>query len=85
MAQAGDGIAIIERSNAMPARWLSIVGIGESGCDGLSSAALRIIESAALVVGGRRHLALAGKVRGETLRMVETVPRYNSAYPRKGR
>jgi precorrin-6Y C5,15-methyltransferase (decarboxylating) len=59
--------------NAEPAtctqlRWLSIVGIGEDGVEGLSSVARRLIESAELVVGGARHLELAGDlVRGRHL------------------
>jgi precorrin-6B C5,15-methyltransferase / cobalt-precorrin-6B C5,C15-methyltransferase len=59
--------------NAEPAtctqlRWLSIVGIGEDGVEGLSSVARRLIESAELVVGGARHLELAGNlVRGRHL------------------
>lgn len=49
-------------------RWLSIVGIGEDGLDGLSPAARTLIAQAALVVGGKRHLALvADAVKGETL------------------
>jgi precorrin-6Y C5,15-methyltransferase (decarboxylating) len=40
-------------------RWLSIVGIGEDGVEGLSSVARKLIGSAELVVGGTRHLALA--------------------------
>ena len=49
-------------------RWLSIVGIGEDGLDGLSPAARTLIARAALVVGGKRHLALVGAaVKGETL------------------
>ncbi len=49
-----------------PARWLSIVGIGEDGADGLSPRARRLVEAAELVFGGRRHLDLAGGlVRGE--------------------
>jgi precorrin-6Y C5,15-methyltransferase (decarboxylating) len=47
-----------------PGRWLSIVGLGEEGLDGLSPAARRLIAQASLVVGGRRHLALAA-VSGE--------------------
>ncbi|WP_460447891.1 precorrin-6y C5,15-methyltransferase (decarboxylating) subunit CbiE [Alsobacter sp. SYSU BS001988] len=43
--------------HAAPQRWLSIVGIGEDGLDGLSPAARRLIEQAELVVGGERHLA----------------------------
>jgi precorrin-6Y C5,15-methyltransferase (decarboxylating) len=51
--------------NAEPAtctgkRWLSIVGIGEDGVEGLSPIARRLIKSAELVVGGARHLELAG-------------------------
>ena len=51
-----------------PKRWLSIVGIGEDGAAGLTSVARRLIEDAELVVGGARHLALAGVlVRAERL------------------
>ncbi|MGA7326270.1 MAG: precorrin-6y C5,15-methyltransferase (decarboxylating) subunit CbiE [Rhodomicrobium sp.] len=50
------------RSNG---RWLSIVGIGENGRDGLCPAALRLIDEAVLVVGGARHLSLVGNVRGQ--------------------
>jgi precorrin-6B C5,15-methyltransferase / cobalt-precorrin-6B C5,C15-methyltransferase len=39
--------------------WLSIVGIGEDGLDGLSPVAKRLIGSAELVAGGARHLELA--------------------------
>jgi precorrin-6Y C5,15-methyltransferase (decarboxylating) len=49
-------------------RWLSIVGIGEDGLDGLSPAARALIAQASLVVGGRRHLALAAAaITGEML------------------
>lgn len=52
----------------MTGRWLSIIGIGEDGPDGLSPAARGLISSAALVVGGARHLALAAPlIRDETL------------------
>jgi precorrin-6B C5,15-methyltransferase / cobalt-precorrin-6B C5,C15-methyltransferase len=40
-------------------RWLSIVGIGEDGVEGLSSIARHLIGSAELVAGGARHLELA--------------------------
>jgi precorrin-6B C5,15-methyltransferase / cobalt-precorrin-6B C5,C15-methyltransferase len=43
-------------------RWLSIVGIGEDGVDGLSAAACGLVGGAAIVFGGRRHLALAASV-----------------------
>jgi precorrin-6Y C5,15-methyltransferase (decarboxylating) len=49
-------------------RWLSIVGIGEDGVEGLSSVARQLIRSAELVVGGARHLELAGElIRGRRL------------------
>ena len=48
-------------------RWLSIVGIGEDGFDGLSPAARRLVAQAVLIVGGRRHLALVGPVAAETM------------------
>jgi precorrin-6B C5,15-methyltransferase / cobalt-precorrin-6B C5,C15-methyltransferase len=38
--------------------WLSIVGIGEDGLDGVSAAGRRLIETADLLAGGERHLAL---------------------------
>jgi precorrin-6Y C5,15-methyltransferase (decarboxylating) len=43
-------------------RWLSIVGIGEDGVEGLSSVAQHLIRSAELVVGGARHLELANSL-----------------------
>ena len=48
-------------------RWLSIVGVGEDGLQGLSPSARTLIANAKLVVGGARHLALVGDVRGERL------------------
>lgn len=39
--------------------WLSIVGIGEDGLDGLTPRARQALDAAKLVVGGRRHLDLA--------------------------
>ena len=47
--------------------WLTLVGIGEDGRAGLSRAACDALAQAALVVGGRRHLALAGPLAGEAL------------------
>lgn len=39
------------------APWLSIVGIGEDGWEGLNSEARRLVASAELLYGGARHLA----------------------------
>jgi precorrin-6B C5,15-methyltransferase / cobalt-precorrin-6B C5,C15-methyltransferase len=45
--------------------WLSIVGIGEDGIEGLNATARELIQSAAVVFGGARHLALAASlIRG---------------------
>ncbi|MFA5955411.1 precorrin-6y C5,15-methyltransferase (decarboxylating) subunit CbiE [Hyphomicrobium sp.] len=49
----------------MSGRWLSIVGIGEDGRAGLSDAAIRLIDAAELVIGGRRHLDLVGDTPGD--------------------
>ena len=48
----------------MTGRWLTILGIGEDGVTGLSPAARALLEAAALVVGGARHLALADSLIG---------------------
>ena len=62
-----------------PARWLSIIGIGEDGVQGLSPVARRLIEGAELVVGGVRHLKLAGSlVQGERLTWPTPI---DAAYP----
>src|SRR6201996_8999007 len=37
--------------------WLTIIGIGEDGWEGLAPAARRAIEGATIVYGGTRHLA----------------------------
>jgi precorrin-6B C5,15-methyltransferase / cobalt-precorrin-6B C5,C15-methyltransferase len=51
--------------SAAPRRWLSIVGIGEDGVDGLTPTARGLISAAEIVFGGKRHLALAGAlIRG---------------------
>ena len=47
-------------------RWLSIVGIGEDGIEGLSATARGLIANAEIVFGGARHLALAAPlIRGQ--------------------
>ncbi|MCI0431702.1 MAG: precorrin-6y C5,15-methyltransferase (decarboxylating) subunit CbiE [Rhodospirillales bacterium] len=51
-ALSGEGTA--------PERWLSILGLGEDGVESLSPLARRLLASAEVVWGGRRHLELAG-------------------------
>ncbi|MGQ9371150.1 precorrin-6y C5,15-methyltransferase (decarboxylating) subunit CbiE [Azospirillum sp. ST 5-10] len=46
-------------TSAVPVkRWLSVVGLGEDGWDGLAPAARALVEGAGLLAGGARHLAL---------------------------
>jgi precorrin-6B C5,15-methyltransferase / cobalt-precorrin-6B C5,C15-methyltransferase len=52
----------IARNSAAPRRWLSIVGIGEDGVDGLTPVARGLVSAAEIVFGGKRHLALAGSL-----------------------
>ena len=55
----------IDCDSAASPRWLSIVGIGEDGIEGLSAAARALIGAAEIVFGGRRHLRLAAPlIRG---------------------
>lgn len=56
---------MVDPQTGPSARWLSIVGIGEDGVDGLGSSAREQIQSASVVFGGARHLALAAPlIRG---------------------
>lgn len=49
----------------MSTPWLNVVGIGEDGMDGLSSAARALINNAEIIVGGDRHHGLAGHISAE--------------------
>ncbi|AFY74237.1 precorrin-6y C5,15-methyltransferase (decarboxylating), CbiE subunit,precorrin-6Y C5,15-methyltransferase (decarboxylating), CbiT subunit [Synechococcus sp. PCC 7502] len=42
----------------MPSKWLSIVGIGEDGLEGLTPVARSLIDQAEVIVGGDRHLRM---------------------------
>ncbi|MES0870217.1 precorrin-6y C5,15-methyltransferase (decarboxylating) subunit CbiE [Pseudovibrio sp. SCP19] len=44
--------------SSQTAPWLTIIGIGEDGFDGLSPAAQSALQSASLIYGGARHLEL---------------------------
>jgi precorrin-6Y C5,15-methyltransferase (decarboxylating) len=48
-------------------RWLSVVGVGEDGLAGLSPAARTLVETAEVLVGGDRHLAMAPHGPGERI------------------
>lgn len=47
--------------------WLSIVGIGEDGLDGLGAAARNVLAGAEVIVGGKRHLAMVPEGTAERL------------------
>lgn len=47
--------------------WLSIIGLGEDGVTGLSPAAVSLIKTAHLVIGGQRHLDLLGSISKSTM------------------
>jgi precorrin-6Y C5,15-methyltransferase (decarboxylating) len=61
-------MSLAELTGSQPAAvrpWLSIVGIGEDGIEGLNVTARGLIQSATVVFGGARHLALAASlIRG---------------------
>ena len=48
------------RARVMAEAWLSIIGLGENGLAGLSSASRLALSEAEIVFGGPRHLSLAG-------------------------
>ncbi|TMV12989.1 precorrin-6y C5,15-methyltransferase (decarboxylating) subunit CbiE [Arenibacterium halophilum] len=47
--------------------WLSIIGLGEDGPDGLSPATRQALARAEIVMGPLRHLALLGETGAETI------------------
>lgn len=51
----------------MLSRWLTIIGIGEDGLEGLSPAARQLLSQANFIIGGARHLELLGPTKAETL------------------
>ena len=54
-------------SLAAPVPWLSILGVGEDGRQGLSNAALEVLDAAEFVVGGARHLQLVQPIAARTM------------------
>jgi precorrin-6Y C5,15-methyltransferase (decarboxylating) len=42
----------------MSERWISIIGIGEDGLDGLTPVAKTLLDTAKILIGGERHLAM---------------------------
>jgi precorrin-6Y C5,15-methyltransferase (decarboxylating) len=71
----------------MTGPWLTIIGIGEDGIDGLSAQARGLLRQAAFVFGGARHLALAqGLICGEAVAWpVPVADAYPGILARRGR
>jgi precorrin-6Y C5,15-methyltransferase (decarboxylating) len=51
--------------------WMTIVGIGEDGLDGLPAASRSLVESAEVLVGGARHLAMVPAGAAERFQWAE--------------
>ncbi|WP_282609989.1 precorrin-6y C5,15-methyltransferase (decarboxylating) subunit CbiE [Pelagibius sp. Alg239-R121] len=68
-------------------RWLSVVGLGEDGLEGLSPAARQIVDAAEVLVGGARHLAMLPDDDRERLvwpsPMMELLPDINARQARR--
>ena len=47
--------------------WLSIIGLGEDGPDGLSVASRKALENAEIIMGPPRHLSLLGATEAELI------------------
>jgi precorrin-6Y C5,15-methyltransferase (decarboxylating) len=59
---------VVADHTAAAPRWLSIVGIGEDGVEGLSAVARGLVSGAEIVFGGKRHLGLAAPLLRGALR-----------------
>jgi precorrin-6B C5,15-methyltransferase / cobalt-precorrin-6B C5,C15-methyltransferase len=62
---------------SIESKWLSVVGIGESGLGDLSQVARGLVDRATLLVGGKRHLAMLDPADLRE-RMIWTSPIENS-------
>ena len=49
------------------ARWLTIIGLGEDGPEGLSPASLEALDAAEVIMGSERHLSLIGSNGAERI------------------
>ena len=73
-----DGPSAFGAGEGAVTRWLSIVGIGEDGLDGLGAAARAAVDAARTLVGSARHLAMVppnGRERLEWPRPFSALPR----------
>ncbi|MDH5188027.1 MAG: precorrin-6y C5,15-methyltransferase (decarboxylating) subunit CbiE [Rhodospirillaceae bacterium] len=49
-------------SNKSNTPWITVIGIGEDGLDGMSDATLALIQSGEIIVGGERHLKMVADI-----------------------
>ena len=49
-------------SNKSNTPWITVIGIGEDGLDGVSDASLALIKSGEIIVGGERHLKMVADI-----------------------
>lgn len=63
-----------DATRSAAARWLTVVGLGEDGLDGLGPVARTAIARAELLVGGARHLALVAGTPGGAERLTWQSP-----------
>ena len=47
--------------------WLTVIGLGENGLDALPASSRALIESAEVLLGGKRHLAMVTQSGAERL------------------
>ncbi|MEM9731990.1 MAG: precorrin-6y C5,15-methyltransferase (decarboxylating) subunit CbiE [Pseudomonadota bacterium] len=67
----------------MSEAWVDVIGIGEDGLAGLSRAALDVLESAEIIIGGDRHHKLSDAITAERVKwpspfdaMIDTIEGY---------
>lgn len=66
--------------------WLNVVGIGEDGLEALPRALQALVAEAELIVGGERHLAMAGAARAEKRSWASPLsPTLDEIWSRRGR
>ncbi|MEL6782978.1 MAG: precorrin-6y C5,15-methyltransferase (decarboxylating) subunit CbiE [Pseudomonadota bacterium] len=67
----------------MSGPWIDVIGIGEDGLEGLSRAALDVLERAEVIIGGDRHHALSDAISAQRVKwpspfdaMIDTIKGY---------
>ena len=65
--RARRGFVVSDATNASTGPWITVVGIGDDGVDGLAPAVRALIDGAELLVGGARHQAMVAQTPAERL------------------